>query len=93
MKTTVRTIHDARWGTFTWRGMSNTVELRVLRVTGSGFLKNMVRCIAGTLVHIGNKKAPPELVEKLLATQERALAGPTAPARGLWLWDVKYKKT
>ncbi len=93
VKTTTRTLFEAYWGTFKWRGISHTTELRVLRLTGSGFLRGMVRSVAGTLVFIGNRRAPPERVAQLLETPNRAGVGPTAPACGLWLWDVLYKKT
>lgn len=91
VKTTVRTLYEATWGTMAWHGVSHSTELRVLRLTGSGFLRNMVRSVAGTLVHIGNGKAKPGLVAGLLETGDRKLAGPTAPPHGLWLWDILYK--
>lgn len=88
--TTIRTLFEARWGTVRWGGIGMHADLRALRVTGTGFLKNMVRSIVGTLVHIGNRKAGPDLVPRLLASRDRKQAGPTAPARGLWLWDIRY---
>jgi tRNA pseudouridine38-40 synthase len=88
--TTVRTIFEARWGVHEWRGVGHTYPLRVLRLTGSGFLKNMVRSIAGTLVHIGGGKSGPELIRNALTSRDRKAAGPTAPPHGLWLWDVLY---
>lgn len=89
-KTSVRTLYEAHWGVVHWRGISASCELRALRLTGSGFLKHMVRSIAGTLMHIGNAKARPELISKCLSTGDRSLAGPTAPPHGLWLWDILY---
>lgn len=88
-KTSVRTIYEARWG-LVEAGPFGAGRLYALRVTGNGFLKHMVRSLVGTLVHIGNGKAGPELVGKALRTQERKLAGPTAPPQGLWLWDILY---
>ena len=88
--TTIRTLFEAEWGDFTWRGMSAPTELRVLRLTGNGFLKNMVRSIVGTLTMIGNGKAESDLVPELLARPNRQAAGPTAPPHGLWLWDILY---
>lgn len=88
--TTVRTIHEARWGTAVWNGMMGPTRLRVLRLTGNGFLKNMVRSITGTLTMIGNGKADPGLTKRLLDKPDRAQAGPTAPPHGLWLWDILY---
>lgn len=57
----------------------------VIRVSGTGFLYNMVRIIAGTLMEAGYGKYPPEHVRKILEARDRAAAGPTAPARGLIL--------
>jgi tRNA pseudouridine38-40 synthase len=90
-KTTVRTVHEAYWDVFPWQTMGNTTELRVFRITGTGFLKGMVRCIVGSLVAIGNGKAKPDLMSRCLETCDRKEAGPTAPPHGLWLWDVLYK--
>lgn len=59
--------------------------------TGSGFLQNMVRIIAGTLVDVGLGKLPSERIPKILAERDRQLAGRTAPPRGLALWEVFYE--
>lgn len=59
-------------------------------VQGDGFLYNMVRNIVGTLIEIGRGHWPPEQVDKILATRDRALAGPTAPPQGLSLECVHY---
>jgi tRNA pseudouridine38-40 synthase len=64
-------------------------ELR-LSFTGDGFLYNMVRILTGTLIEVGEGKRAPEDLGMILASRDRALAGPTAPARGLTLWEVKY---
>ncbi|MBR3294249.1 MAG: tRNA pseudouridine(38-40) synthase TruA [Oscillospiraceae bacterium] len=64
-------------------------ELR-LSFTGDGFLYNMVRILTGTLIEVGEGKRAPEELRAILAARDRVLAGPTAPARGLTLWDVKY---
>ncbi len=81
VETTVRTIY------------SLTVEKAqgeiVIRVCGNGFLYNMVRIIAGTLIEAGRGSIRPEDVEKALAAKDRQAAGPTAPACGLTL--VKYE--
>ncbi|MEN0110336.1 MAG: tRNA pseudouridine(38-40) synthase TruA [Planctomycetota bacterium] len=61
-----------------------------IAVTGDGFLYNMVRTIAGTLVEVGRGAQPPEWVASVLAARDRAAAGPTAPACGLVLWEVRY---
>jgi tRNA pseudouridine38-40 synthase len=59
-------------------------------VTGSGFLRHMVRNIAGTLVEIGHGRRPIEDMARVLASRDRAQASATAPARGLTLWSVEY---
>lgn len=62
----------------------------VIRVCGSGFLYNMVRIIAGTLLEVGTGKRTPESVEQVLAARERSAAGPTAPACGLTLMKYEF---
>jgi tRNA pseudouridine38-40 synthase len=59
-------------------------------VTGSGFLYNMVRIMAGTLADIGKGALRPEDIEKLLLQKNRPAAGQTAPADGLYLLNVEY---
>lgn len=61
----------------------------VIRVCGSGFLYNMVRIIAGTLMEVGCGKRSPEDMPAVLSAVNRSAAGPTAPAKGLTL--VKYE--
>ena len=61
-----------------------------VRVVGSGFLKQMVRGIVGTLVQIGDGRRPPQCMTEILETRDRSLVGPTAPGRGLWLERVWY---
>lgn len=58
--------------------------------TGSGFLYNMVRILAGTLIEVGLHKRDPDSMPGLLAKRERAYAGFTAPARGLTLVEIRY---
>ncbi len=60
-------------------------------IEANGFLYNMVRTIVGTLIEIGRGKIPIEDVEEILDSKNRKLAGPTAPARGLCLIEVKYE--
>ena len=62
----------------------------VYSVTGSGFLRHMVRAIVGTLVEVGSGRSGPERMDALLAGLNRADAGPTAPAQGLCLASVRY---
>jgi tRNA pseudouridine38-40 synthase len=62
-----------------------------VRVVGTGFLKQMVRGIAGTLLQIGENRRNPQEMAEILASKNRALVGPTAPAKGLTLERVWYK--
>ena len=62
----------------------------VIRVSGRGFLYNMVRIIAGTLMEVGRGHIPPQDVEKILMARDRRAAGPTAPACGLTLVKIEY---
>lgn len=62
----------------------------VLRVVGNAFLHSMVRTIVGTLVEVGAGRRPESWVAEALAARDREAAGPTAPAHGLTLWDVRY---
>lgn len=61
----------------------------VIRVCGNGFLYNMVRIIAGTLMEIGQGKRDPMEIYSILEAKDRGAAGPTAPAHGLML--IKYE--
>ena len=62
----------------------------VLRIAGSGFLYNMVRIIAGTLIRVGRGFYTPERVREILEARERTEAGVTAPPEGLILMEVCY---
>ena len=66
-------------------------ELR-LAFTGSGFLYNMVRILTGTLLEVGAGRRSAETVSAALLSRDRAMAGPTAPAQGLFLWEVSYRE-
>ena len=61
-----------------------------LVIQGNGFLYNMVRTIAGTLLEVGRGKIPAAAVPGILAAGDRKAAGPTAPASGLYLLSVLY---
>jgi tRNA pseudouridine38-40 synthase len=65
-------------------------EQVTIEVEADGFLYNMVRSIAGTLVLVGNGKRPESWVAEVLAAQDRVEAGPTAPPQGLFLMAVRY---
>lgn len=64
-------------------------ELHMM-ITGSGFLYNMVRIIAGTLWAVGTGLLDPDAVPEILAARDRAKAGKTAPPQGLYLEKVRY---
>ncbi|MDO4960283.1 MAG: tRNA pseudouridine(38-40) synthase TruA [Eubacteriales bacterium] len=61
-----------------------------LSITGNGFLYNMVRIIAGTLMNVGTGRWTPEKVAEALSALDRTKAGPTAQARGLTLVSIRY---
>jgi tRNA pseudouridine38-40 synthase len=65
-------------------------DLIVYEITGDGFLRHMVRAIAGTLVDVGCGRRPSEEMRDVLASCDRGRAGPTAPAGGLFLVGVEY---
>jgi tRNA pseudouridine38-40 synthase len=87
-KETVRTIYHAS----VRRGSDEdgNEDLLTFRITGNGFLYNMVRILAGTLIEIGRGKMEPEQMNEIIAARDRAAAGPTAPPQGLTLVDIRY---
>ena len=62
----------------------------IIRITGNGFLYNMVRIIAGTLMETGYGRMEPEKMREILQAKNRAAAGPTAPACGLVLARCEF---
>ena len=62
----------------------------IFQVAGNGFLYNMVRILMGTLIDVGKGKIKAEDIENIIKDKDRGLAGNTAPANGLILWDVFY---
>jgi tRNA pseudouridine38-40 synthase len=82
-RTTVRKVIRAEWK----RGRSGLVRFEI---EANGFLKQMVRAIIGTLVEVGKGKMSAVEFRKILESKERSKAGPTAPAHGLFLKEVKY---
>jgi tRNA pseudouridine38-40 synthase len=64
--------------------------LLVFRFVGSGFLYNMVRIITGTLLEVGNGNRMSNCMPEIISKKNRAFAGKTAPAQGLYLWKVNY---
>ncbi len=65
-------------------------QLLEIRVRGTGFLKQMVRTIVGTVVEVGRGRIAPEKVAEILEQKDRAASGMTAPANGLFLDHVEY---
>nr|MDH3083106.1 tRNA pseudouridine(38-40) synthase TruA [Bacillus subtilis]WGD76058.1 tRNA pseudouridine(38-40) synthase TruA [Bacillus subtilis] len=78
----VRTIYELDW--------TETADGLQMRITGDGFLYNMVRIIAGTLLDAGIGKISPDEVKSMLEAKDREAAGRTAPGHGLYLWNVYY---
>ena len=82
VKTTVRTVKEIQ--------IEKSGDRITIRITGEGFLYNMVRIIVGTLMDIGGGLYPPEKMKEILEAKDRKKAGPTAPARGLTLMKIQY---
>lgn len=82
VESTVRTIYDLTVE-------KEEDEIRI-RVCGNGFLYNMVRIIAGTLIEVGRGNMEPEKMKEILVSGDRKAAGPTAPACGLTLIKYEY---
>ncbi|HBI56226.1 MAG TPA: tRNA pseudouridine(38-40) synthase TruA [Firmicutes bacterium] len=66
-------------------------NLIIITCIGDGFLYNMVRILVGTLVEVGLGKLPPDMMQSIVSACHRPAAGPTAPARGLFLERVLYR--
>ena len=81
VENTVRQIEDIK----VWK----EENMITIRVTGRGFLYNMVRIMAGTLMEVGRGYKEPQEIERILNAKDRNAAGPTAPACGLTL--IKYE--
>jgi tRNA pseudouridine38-40 synthase len=81
-KTTVRTVF--------WFDVDRNGQLIELRVCADGFLYNMARAMAGTLVYVAEGKIQPADIPRLLEAGDRRLTGPTVPACGLYLTRIWY---
>lgn len=88
VKSKVRTVYEVSVMTEPVLGCNGGHIVRI-RVRGNGFLYNMVRIIAGTLLDIGQGQRTLEEVKQALATGERRMAGPTAPPQGLMLVEIR----
>ena len=80
---TVRTIYSL--------DITKQDDMITIRISGSGFLYNMVRIIAGTLFDVGIGKIAPEDIPVILEKKDRKAAGPTAPAHGLTMIGIEYE--
>ena len=63
-------------------------KMFTIRITGNGFLYNMVRIIAGTLVQVGKGQLSADDVAQMLEAKDRTAAGQTAPPQGLTLMNI-----
>lgn len=81
-KSTVRTIYKAE--------IKQDGERIIIELTGNGFMYNMVRIIAGTIVDVGLEKIKPEEIPQIIESKDRTKAGKTLPAEGLYLVEVYY---
>ena len=82
-KSSVRTIYKAEI-------IEKENERIYIELTGNGFLYNMVRIIAGTLVEVGLEKIEPEDIKEIIKSKKRENAGKTLPPQGLYLLKVEY---
>lgn len=86
-QSTVREVYSSLW-----EELSNEAgDLLVYRICGNGFLHHMVRNLAGTMIDVGRGLLGPGDIPRILAARTRSAAGPTAPARGLFLHSVEYE--
>jgi len=81
-KTTVRTVF--------WYEVAEKGGMVELRVCADGFLYNMARAMAGTLLYVSEGKIRPDDIPRLLELKDRRLAGPTVPPFGLYLTRLWY---
>lgn len=82
VKTTVRRIYACN--------VEREDDVITIRITGNGFLYNMVRIIAGTLIQVGSGAVAPDQMGEILKKTDRSAAGPTAPAQGLTMIGIEY---
>ncbi len=95
VRETTRTIYRARVLTEEEQPAGEETGGRLIRfqISGNGFLYNMVRIIAGTLIEVGLSKYPPEHMKEILEGRDREQAGACAPAKGLTLLGIRYEQT
>ena len=90
MKSKVRTIESLRVDSEPLQNIVKSGRIIRIEVIGTGFLYNMVRIIAGTLIEVGLGRRSPDTVKQAIVEGDRSLAGPTAPANGLILKRICY---
>ena len=83
-ETSIRTIYSL--------DLEKRDSIITIRVKGNGFLYNMVRIIAGTLIQVGAGEILPEEIPAILEAKDRSAAGPTAPAKGLTMIGLEYEE-
>jgi len=81
-KTTIRTVH--------WYEIEDLCPILELRACANGFLYNMARAMAGTLIYVSEGKIAPDELPGLLERKDRRLTGPTAPPGGLYMTRIWY---
>lgn len=86
VNSTVRTIFEAKW-------LQLSPQTLEFRISGSGFLKQMVRNIVGTLLHSERNGLDPTEITQILQARDRGKAKATAPPHGLFLFRVKYPQS
>lgn len=84
---TTRTVFTSVWA----ESASDLGPLLIYRIRGNGFLHHMVRNIVGTMIEAGRGAMKPDGIPAIFASLSRSAAGPTAPARGLFLHSVEYE--
>lgn len=85
---TVRRVYSSAWE----KQSTQAGELLVYRIRGNGFLHHMVRNLVGTMLEAGRGHLNPDDIPAILRARSRSAAGPTAPARGLFLHSVEYQQ-
>jgi tRNA pseudouridine38-40 synthase len=85
-RSTMRTVFSSSWH----QQPTDAGPLLIYRIRGSGFLHHMVRNLVGTMIEVGRHALDASDIPSILAARARSAAGPTAPARGLFLHSVEY---
>lgn len=95
---TVRTVYGIKFNEYNGNkaeigcGLGSSAKIIEIEVAGNGFLYNMVRIIAGTLIDAGTGKIKPSDIPEIIQSKERKNAGHTAPASGLYLKEIYFEE-